>query len=100
MKTQQFQFFNPTQFDSLNADPPTQAVVPDWYTYSVTAITSKVFPGHCAITIMAARDTPTTLEQNKLVKGSTDDGLAWAENHLTTDVHPDFHLEKSAAKEI
>ncbi|MCA9021067.1 MAG: hypothetical protein KDA74_13050 [Planctomycetaceae bacterium] len=100
MKSQHFQFYNKSQIETLTVDTPPQPMVPDWFTYLVTVSTSDAFPKHCAVAIMAMRDTPKTLVANKLVKGTEDDGLAWAASHLINDVHPEYHVEYSISKEL
>ncbi len=100
MKSQRFQFYNKGQIAALMADNAGEPVVPDWYTYRVTASLSAAFPGRCAVTIVPSRNTPAVLEQNKLVKGDEAAGLAWAEKHLSDDVHPGFHMDKTAPKDL
>jgi len=100
MKSQRFQFYNKGQIAALTAENPAQSVVPDWYTYRVTASVSDAFPGWCAITIMPSRNTPAELVQNKLVKGDEAAGLAWAEKHLREEVHSGYHMDKTAPKDL
>ena len=54
MKSQRFHFYDKGQIAAITAENPAQPVVPDWYTYLVTASLSDAFPRWCAITIAPA----------------------------------------------